>query len=211
MDYSKVVKLFNELASVGGVNVEYHWIVDGEIRTGDKTPKQNEISDHTKLGYFHVRVSADCDLCRLEMENKHDRSGFRLDITDEEVITEGYYDDLRLIEARDRCVSIMRKFVMENIGGIVYKDILTDPKVKATHICDVQRKLDDELFEITRDGEKVECCFSDLTESEMEEALKWYDDFNVRELCISLGQKIREIGDLLGITREDLEVGNENK
>lgn len=204
MDYSKVVKLLKELASVGGVNVEYYGDINGTIHSGYFIYNSEEIPEQAKLKFFNIIVFANSTLCNLEIyDNK--TVGFRLNIADDEEVTEGYYSEQHLLEARDKCVSIMRKFVMENIGGIVYKDILTDPKMKATHICDVQRKLDDELFEITRDGEKVECCFSDLTESEMEEALKWYDDFNVRELCVNLGQKIREIGDIMGITRKDLE------
>lgn len=205
MDYSKVVKLLHELDSVGRVDIEYNGNINGTIHAGNFKDIHKEIPKQAKLDYFNVIVFADSRLCMLEIyDNK--TVGFRLDITDDEDVTEGYYSRRHLLEARDKCVSIMRKFVMENIGGIVYRDILPDPQMKANHICDVQRKLDDELFNITRGGEKVECGFSDLTETEMDEVLKCFDDFNVRELCISLGQKIREIGDLLGITREDLEV-----
>lgn len=209
MNYQRVVKLLNELASVGGVNVEYHGDIGGTIHSDDLTYNSKEIPEQANLEYFNVVVFDDRKLCMLEIYN-YKTTGFRLEIADDEDVTEGYYSERHLLETRDKCVSIMRKFIIENIGGVVYKDILPDPEMKASHICDVQRKLDDELFNITRGGEKVECGFSDLTETEMDEVLKCFDDFNVRELCISLGQKIREIGDLLGITREDLEVENEN-
>lgn len=210
MDYAKVVKLLNELASVSGVNVEYYGNINGTIHSGYFTSNSEEIPEQAKTNYFDITVFANCTLCNLEIHD-YETAGFRLDITDDEDITEGYYSERHLLEARDKCVSIMRKFVMENIGGIVYRDILPDPQMKATHICDVQRKLDDELFNVSRGGEKVECGFSDLTETEMDEVLKCFDDFNVRELCINLGKKIREIGDLLGITREDIQgVNNED-
>ncbi|MEJ8785080.1 hypothetical protein [Peptoniphilus sp. HCN-40583] len=120
MDYAKVAKLLNELASVSGVNIDYYGDINGTVHYGYFTSNSEEIPEQANINYFDITVFANCKLCNLEIYD-YKTVGFRLDITDDEEITEGYYSERHLLEARDKCVSIMRKFTADNFEAILYR------------------------------------------------------------------------------------------
>lgn len=69
----------------------------------------------------------------------------------------------------------------------------------------MDRDLDGVYFRVERDGKFDNVCFSDLTEGQMREVLDGRDEGWLREMCVILGKRIREIGDQLGIVCGDAE------
>ena len=64
----------------------------------------------------------------------------------------------------------------------------------------MNRELDDYYFRVKRNDKWQSICFSDLTPQEMEEVLKDKGIEFCKNLCIGLGERIREIGDELEIS-----------
>lgn len=64
------------------------------------------------------------------------------------------------------------------------------------------RNLDGVYFRIKRNDEWKNICFSDLTDTEMDEVLKDREDNWLRELCKILGNQLREMGDQFDIICE---------
>lgn len=62
------------------------------------------------------------------------------------------------------------------------------------------RNLDGYYFRVQRDGKWLNICWSDLTESEMKEIVKDRDTNWLASLCIGLGKRMREIGDVMNIS-----------
>ena len=120
MDYSKIVKLLNELASVSGVNIDYYGDINGTVHSGYFKSNSEEIPEQAKVKFFNIIIFANRTLCNLEIYD-YETVGFRLSITDDEDITEGYYSERHLLEARDKCVSIMRKFTIDNLEELLYR------------------------------------------------------------------------------------------
>lgn len=77
MDYAKVAKLLNELASVSGVNIDYNGNINGTVRSGHFTYNSEEIPEQAKLDYFNIIVFAHCSLCNLEIYD-YDTAGLGL-------------------------------------------------------------------------------------------------------------------------------------
>lgn len=69
----------------------------------------------------------------------------------------------------------------------------------------MDRDLDGVYFRVERDGKFDSVCFSDLTDGQMREVLKGHSKEQLREMCVILGKRIREIGDQLGIVCGDAE------
>ena len=63
----------------------------------------------------------------------------------------------------------------------------------------INRKLDGIFFRVKRGGKMENVCFSDLTDEEMEEVLKTFDEPALRRMCKVLGKVIRDIGDELDL------------
>lgn len=61
------------------------------------------------------------------------------------------------------------------------------------------RNLDGVYFRIKRNNEYKNICFSDLTDTEMDEVLKDKEDNWLRELCKILGNSLRKLGDQFDI------------
>ena len=61
------------------------------------------------------------------------------------------------------------------------------------------RNLDGVYFRVKRNNEYKSVCFSDLTDTEMDEVLKGREDNWLRELCKILGNSLRELGDQFDI------------
>lgn len=120
MDYSKIVKLLKELASVDGVNVEYQGNIYGEFYSNDPIYIPKEIPEQAELINFYVDIFDHCRLCRLEVYD-NERAGFRIDVADDDKITNGFEHNRYLLLARDKCVSIMRKFAADNFEAIIYR------------------------------------------------------------------------------------------
>lgn len=59
------------------------------------------------------------------------------------------------------------------------------------------RDLDGLYFRVKRDGAYDSVCFSDLSETEMDEVLANRDEAWLKSVCKYLGQTIRRIGDEL--------------
>lgn len=66
----------------------------------------------------------------------------------------------------------------------------------------MNRNLDGVYFRIKRDDKWQNICFSDLTDSEMEEVMKNRPDEWLKDMCKILGKTIRDIGDQLDISME---------
>lgn len=62
------------------------------------------------------------------------------------------------------------------------------------------RELDGVFFRVERNNKWQNICFSDLTESEMDEVLKGRSKEWLRNLCKLLGTTIRQLGDAFDIT-----------
>lgn len=120
MDYSKIVKLLKELASVDGVNVEYQGDVYGEFYSNDPIYIPKEIPEQAELKYFYIDIYDHCRLCRLEVYD-NETSGFKIDVADDDKITSGFEHNRYLLLTRDKCVSIMRKFTADNFEAILYR------------------------------------------------------------------------------------------
>lgn len=65
----------------------------------------------------------------------------------------------------------------------------------------VNRNLDGVYFRVMRDGKWKNICFSDMTKEEMEKVLDGRTEEWLKNLCIILGECIKEIGDFCDITR----------
>lgn len=63
----------------------------------------------------------------------------------------------------------------------------------------MDRKLDGIYFRIKRNNKWGNCCFSDLTEDEMNQILENRSIEWLKSMCIILGKRIREIGDELDL------------
>ena len=61
------------------------------------------------------------------------------------------------------------------------------------------RNLDGVYFRVKRNDEYKSVCFSDLTDTEMDEVLKDREDNWLRGLCKILGNSLRELGDQFDI------------
>lgn len=61
------------------------------------------------------------------------------------------------------------------------------------------RNLDGVYFRVKRNDEYKSVCFSDLTDTEMDEVLKGREDNWLRGLCKILGNSLRELGDQFDI------------
>ena len=66
----------------------------------------------------------------------------------------------------------------------------------------MNRNLDGVYFRVYRDGRYQSVCFSDLTDTEMDDILKDKSEEWLRRMCKILGQTIRNIGDQLDIVIE---------
>ena len=66
----------------------------------------------------------------------------------------------------------------------------------------MNRSLDGVFFRVCRNGKWQSLCFSDLTEDEMNEVLKDRNCEWLKNLCVILGRRIREIGDAFNIITE---------
>lgn len=66
----------------------------------------------------------------------------------------------------------------------------------------MNRRLDGVFFRVCRNNKWQSLCFSDLTEDEMNEVLKDRSEKWLKNLCVILGQRIKEIGDELDIVTE---------
>lgn len=69
----------------------------------------------------------------------------------------------------------------------------------------MDRVLDCVYFRVERDGKFESVCFSDLTDEQMRAVLEDRTAGWLREMCVILGKRIREIGDQLDIVRGDAE------
>lgn len=67
----------------------------------------------------------------------------------------------------------------------------------------MNRELDGCYFRVERNGRYQNICFSDLSESEMNDVLKGRNEEWLQSLCVHLGQTIRTIGDQFDICRND--------
>lgn len=63
----------------------------------------------------------------------------------------------------------------------------------------MDRNLDGVYFRVKRDDKWCNVCFSDLTETEMDEVMTGRNDEWLRSMCKILGRTIKNIGDELGI------------
>ena len=59
-----------------------------------------------------------------------------------------------------------------------------------------KRNLDSNYFRVKHNDKWESVCFSDLNEKDMAEVLIDKDTVFVKKLCINLGKRIREIGDV---------------
>ena len=66
----------------------------------------------------------------------------------------------------------------------------------------MNRNLDGVYFRVYRDGIYQSVCFSDLTETEMDDILTDKSNEWLRRMCKILGQTIKNIGDQLDIVME---------
>ena len=66
----------------------------------------------------------------------------------------------------------------------------------------MNRNLDGIYFRVCRDGIYQSVCFSDLTETEMDDILKDKSNEWLRRMCKILGQTIKNIGNQLDIVME---------
>lgn len=69
----------------------------------------------------------------------------------------------------------------------------------------MDRDLDGVYFRVERDGKFENVCFSDLTDEQMRAVLEDRTAGWLREMCVILGKRIREIGDQLDIVCGDAE------
>lgn len=67
----------------------------------------------------------------------------------------------------------------------------------------MDRNLDGFFFRVERDGKWCNACFSDLTEEQMRHVLDGRPEGWLREMCVTLGKTIRDIGDQIGIVGGD--------
>ena len=63
----------------------------------------------------------------------------------------------------------------------------------------INRQLDGIYFRVKRGDKWEDICFSDLTDEEMEDVLKTFDEPALRRMCKVLGKVLREIGDELDL------------
>lgn len=66
----------------------------------------------------------------------------------------------------------------------------------------MNRNLDGVYFRIKRDGKFENICFSDLTDSEMDEILKTRDAEWCRSMCKILAHTLKDIGEEFGIVSQ---------
>ena len=69
----------------------------------------------------------------------------------------------------------------------------------------MDRDLDCVYFRVERDGKFESVSFSDLTDEQMRAVLEDRTAGRLREMCVILGKRIREIGDQLDIVCGDAE------
>lgn len=69
-------------------------------------------------------------------------------------------------------------------------------------IKQTKRNLDGIYFRVERDGKWDNVCFSDMTQEEMESVMSNKDVYWLKSMCIQLGKKIRNIGNLFDIVFE---------
>jgi hypothetical protein len=68
---------------------------------------------------------------------------------------------------------------------------------------DMDRHLDDVYFNVMRNGELVNVCFSDLDSQEAEKILNTKGEVYLRSLCLYLGDRLKQIGNELNITKNN--------
>ena len=66
----------------------------------------------------------------------------------------------------------------------------------------MDRNLDGIYFRVKREDKWQNICFSDLSDTEMEDVLKNRTEEWLKNMCKVLGRTIKYIGDQLDITRE---------
>ena len=69
----------------------------------------------------------------------------------------------------------------------------------------VQRNFEGEFFNIQRDGETVELCFTDMTADEQQELLAKLEPNKVADLCVLLAKNLRTLLDLFKLSWGDEE------
>lgn len=66
----------------------------------------------------------------------------------------------------------------------------------------LNRNLDGVYFRVKRNNKFENICFSDMTEEEMDKVLEGRSETWFRNMCKTLGQTIRQIGDQLDLQCE---------
>ena len=64
----------------------------------------------------------------------------------------------------------------------------------------VQRNLDSVFARVSRNGKEIDCCFTDLTDSEQREFLHTLNTEALEQMCLLMAGAVRGIGDLFGLS-----------